>query len=232
MSNFLFDAIRNRYSNRSTPSGWTSFNAPCCTHTGNHRQDRGKRSGVKLDQDAVIFNCFNCGYRTIYREGGFITRKMHDLLGWMGFSQQDVGRFDHKALALRMQAQGRVRITLPDGLRSLADWADADCLDDRFLAIADFLTTFDKPHDLRLYYWTPDPNGMALDGYIISINGDESYPTGWSGFPFIDPSQPHRTHEGIEPEPDDTIPPHILAEMDRLWSEMADGEDVETEEKP
>ncbi len=43
---------------KTSPSGWMSFNAPCCHHRG-HRTDNRKRAGVVLTE-GIIYNCFNC----------------------------------------------------------------------------------------------------------------------------------------------------------------------------
>jgi hypothetical protein len=42
---------------KRTPSGWESFNAPCCHNRGDRRDDR-KRGGIMVSGDAFTFHCF------------------------------------------------------------------------------------------------------------------------------------------------------------------------------
>ena len=38
---------------KTTPSGWTSFDAPCCIHNG-ESADKRKRGGVMLNGDGTV----------------------------------------------------------------------------------------------------------------------------------------------------------------------------------
>jgi hypothetical protein len=51
---------------KKTPSGWISFNAPCCVHNG-ETQDKKKRGGIMTSADGTLsYHCFNCGYKASY----------------------------------------------------------------------------------------------------------------------------------------------------------------------
>jgi len=51
------------YKKKTTPSGWTSFNAPCCHHNGESPDTRG-RGGLTANPDgSVSFHCFNCNFK-------------------------------------------------------------------------------------------------------------------------------------------------------------------------
>ena len=54
------------YKKKETPSGWTSFNAPCCHHRS-ESPDKRQRGGVKY-HDGFVFNCFNCGYSNHFNQ--------------------------------------------------------------------------------------------------------------------------------------------------------------------
>lgn len=235
MSNIVYEALEMAPRSKKRSGQNLQFNCPACIHqNGGHRADSRWRGGATImEGNRFVYHCHNCQFKTGWTPGGLFSPKVENLLSWCGISDDVIRDIRFYAYELRYRAlNGGPRVDLPSGLQSCEEWADKDCTDERFLQIATFLQSFDPPHDLKDYYWTPDPNAMALDTYVVSITGTYAYPTRWAAFPLLDPSQPHRTHEGIEPEPDDAIPPHILAEMDRLWSEMGDGEDVETEEKP
>ena len=73
---------------RSNPSGWTSFNAPCCHHRG-HSQDKRKRAGVSFDV-GVVYNCFNCKYTTGWTPAPHLGKKYKDLASLLGASQSEL----------------------------------------------------------------------------------------------------------------------------------------------
>jgi hypothetical protein len=198
MGNFIYDAVQARYGFRTTPSGWANLNAPCCQHRGQaptRRKD--KRAGFKLDGDTFVYNCFNCAFAIKHTAGNLLTAKLRDLLGWMGFTTTDIGKLDHKALAAKMRAEGRVSVILPDGLKSIMDWLEEHCTDLRVLQIANFLLEAEADH--TAYYWTPDDNGIHLSQYIVTLYGDLNHATGWDAWPYLDQELPYRTHNGIEP---------------------------------
>ena len=54
---------------KTTPSGWTSFNAPCCIHNGDSA-DKRQRGGLISNADGGIsYHCFNCGYKCSWTPG-------------------------------------------------------------------------------------------------------------------------------------------------------------------
>ena len=81
-----------------TPSGWTSFNAPCCHNQGETADTRG-RGGVRIQPDGSIqFHCFNCGYKANYTPGRNLNFKMKKLMGYMGFSTEEIRKMGLEAL--------------------------------------------------------------------------------------------------------------------------------------
>ena len=69
---------------KTTPSGWTSFNAPCCHHNGT-TQDNRQRGGLISNPDGgVSFHCFNCGFKASWQPGRNLSHKLRKLLQWMG----------------------------------------------------------------------------------------------------------------------------------------------------
>ena len=41
------------YKTKATPSGWMSFNAPCCHHNG-HKQDKRSRGGLIFNDNEGV----------------------------------------------------------------------------------------------------------------------------------------------------------------------------------
>jgi len=74
---------------KTSPAGWITRNAVCCSHRG-ESQDRRMRGGMKLSGDGVVISCFNCGFKASYQEGRAIYPKFENLLKWMGFSNDEI----------------------------------------------------------------------------------------------------------------------------------------------
>ena len=68
---------------RKSPSGWFSFNCPCCIHVG-ETPDKKKRGGIILDGEDWAFHCFNCNYKARFIFGQQLSLKTRNLLKWMG----------------------------------------------------------------------------------------------------------------------------------------------------
>lgn len=59
---------------KTTPSGWISFNAPCCG-------DKRGRGGLIFNQgEAVSYHCFNCQFKCSWQPGRPLSQKMRKLL--------------------------------------------------------------------------------------------------------------------------------------------------------
>jgi len=82
---------------KQTSSGWTSFNAICCTHFG-HRQDKRMRGGIKFDGSNWSMHCFNCGFKCNFVLGRPISSKTRNLLVWSGIDEQQVKRWSLESL--------------------------------------------------------------------------------------------------------------------------------------
>jgi len=157
---------------KSSPSGWTSFNAPCCHHRG-HNQDRRQRAGIRFDQ-GFVYNCFNCKYTASWQPGRPISNKLRQLLKWMGAADDDINQLILEALKTQSDEIAPRILTsseftarsLPEGSLSLAEWSNLiegeleQQIGDDFLAIVTYLIDrgYQNPFD-HDFYWTP------VDGY-------------------------------------------------------------------
>lgn len=74
----MFDVVSYLPGKRKqTPSGWISFNAPCC-------DDKRQRGGLKANEQGWSYHCFNCGTTASFIMGrtlGFKARRFLSLLG-------------------------------------------------------------------------------------------------------------------------------------------------------
>lgn len=93
MSSLVYDTVIAHLPSKrkTTPSGWTSFNAPCCHHNGT-TQDSRQRGGLikNQTQDGVSYHCFNCGFKASWQTGRKLSGKMKLLLQWLGASDDTI----------------------------------------------------------------------------------------------------------------------------------------------
>ena len=82
---------------KQTSSGWVSFNAPCCVHTG-ESADRRSRGGIKQAEDDWSYHCFNCGFTASFVPGRPVSYKARKLLGWLGVDSTDIERLNLESL--------------------------------------------------------------------------------------------------------------------------------------
>jgi hypothetical protein len=83
---------------KKTPSGWISFNAPCCVHNG-ETQDKKKRGGIMTSADGTLsYHCFNCGYKASYILGRRLTQKMRTLMSYIGIPDDTVRKLAIEAM--------------------------------------------------------------------------------------------------------------------------------------
>jgi hypothetical protein len=103
MLNIISDFIKGILpaKRKTTPTGWTSFNAPCCVHNGESADTRG-RGGLTANQDgSVSYHCFNCNFKASYQPGRHLTFKFRKLLAWLGAADSDIKRLVIEAIRIR-----------------------------------------------------------------------------------------------------------------------------------
>ena len=86
---------------KTTPSGWTSFNAPCCHHNGETADTRGRGGMVMNPDGSTSFHCFNCNFKASYIPGRHLTYKFRKLLSWLGADEGTVKRLVIDAIRIR-----------------------------------------------------------------------------------------------------------------------------------
>lgn len=149
---------------KKTPSGWTSFNAPCCHHRG-HKPDDRQRGGVNFS-NGFVYNCFNCGYTASWQPGRQITQKVKNLMRWLGAPDDDINKMVFEAL--KTESSDTVtpntelvvftKKDLPEGSLPLAEWISAELdsdIEEKLAKIVGYVVDrgFD-PINGR-FYWSP-----------------------------------------------------------------------------
>ena len=83
---------------KKTPSGWISFNAPCCVHNG-ETADKKKRGGVMTSPDGTVsYHCFNCGFKANYVIGRKLNQKMRAFMGYIGIPDDTIRKMAIEAM--------------------------------------------------------------------------------------------------------------------------------------
>ena len=83
---------------KKTPSGWISFNAPCCVYNG-ETADKKKRGGLMTSADGTVsYHCFNCGFKTSYVIGRKLTYKMRQFMSYIGIPEDTIRKLAIEAM--------------------------------------------------------------------------------------------------------------------------------------
>jgi len=154
---------------KTTPSGWTSFNAPCCHHNG-HTADTRSRGGVIQNDDGISYHCFNCGFKASWQPGRPFSNKMRKLLQWLNTPDDIINKVALDVMRENEGVEVKERIAqlptfstvpLPESARKLQDWADYCALepggiDKNLMKIFEYMAARYLNLDDTDYYWTPE----------------------------------------------------------------------------
>jgi len=173
---------------KQTPSGWISFDAPCCVHNG-EGADKRKRGGMMFNGDGTIsYHCFNCGYTASYTPGRTLSYKLRKLMAWLGVPDSEVTRLGLEALKIKdeavidgahteMEMPSFETRELPVGVRPFNEWHDWKALeptglDPDLLGAIEYVLSRGLMIDDYDFMWTPE--GSYKTRLIIPFyhNGD------------------------------------------------------------
>jgi len=145
---------------KTTPSGWTSFNAPCCQHNGNTADTRG-RGGLISEGDTVSYHCFNCGYKASWQPGRPVSNKLRKLLQWLNCSDDTITRLTFDVMRLNEGVEVAERkieiptfetVPLPPDAVKIADITEFNKFS---IAIVEYMAARGLNLDDTDYYWSP-----------------------------------------------------------------------------
>ena len=166
----VLDKFRNLLPPRAktSPSGWTSFNAPCCHHRG-HNQDKRKRAGIRFDT-GVIYNCFNCKFTASWQPGRPLSEKFKSLCKWLGGSEDEINAMIFEALKTESPEykprESSVRISftdkkLPEHSLPISEWLDVDFndnkpLEQKLAQVVEYIYTRGYDPLSKNFFWSPN----------------------------------------------------------------------------
>lgn len=145
---------------KTTPSGWTSFNAPCCVHNGNTADTRG-RGGLISEGDTISFHCFNCGYKASWQPGRPVSQKLRKLLNWLNAPDDVVNKLVLDVMRINEGVEVQQRkielptfetVSLPPDAVKIADLTEFNKFS---MAILEYMSLRNLNLDDTDYYWSP-----------------------------------------------------------------------------
>ena len=170
---------------KQTPSGWVKFNAICCHHNGTSADNRA-RGGMIQNGDGLSYHCFNCGFKASYQPGRHLTRKMRQLLSWLGAPDDVINKITLEAVKIQSDEKALEAVSipkfenkpLPEGSLKISEWLESrqslpEQLEQDYARVVEYVISrqLDPMMD---FYWCP-MNGFAdrviipfrLDGRIV-----------------------------------------------------------------
>ena len=177
---------------KTTPSGWTSFNAPCCQHNGNSADTRG-RGGLISEGDTVSYHCFNCGYKASWQPGRPVSYKLRKLLQWLNCSDDDITRLTFDVMRLNEGVEVAERkieiptfetVPLPTDAVKIADIVEFNKFS---IAVVEYMAARNLNLDDTDYYWSPS---LAYRDRLIIPFYYEKRIVGWTARTITADKQP------------------------------------------
>jgi len=135
--NIVYDAllIHLPQKRKQTPSGWLSFNAPCCQHMGTTADTRQRGGLIGSADEGISYHCFNCGFTASWRVGRNLSYKMKKFMRWLNMPDEQITKLALAVLQIKTDTVGYQAITqlpkfknkeLPDGAKPLHEWTEQD----------------------------------------------------------------------------------------------------------
>ena len=168
---------------KTTPSGWTSFNAPCCIHNGETR-DQKQRGGVIQEGGGISYHCFNCGFKASWQPGRPFSHKLRKLLQWLGTPDDVVNKVAFDVMRENEGVEVKQRLAelptfdtvpLPDDAIKITDITNFDKYS---MAVLEYMASRNLNTDDTNYYWSPS---LGYRDRLIIPFYYENRVVGWTG---------------------------------------------------
>ena len=175
---------------KQTPSGWLSFNAPCCHNNGNSADTRGRGGLISNPDGGVSYHCFNCGFKASWQPGRAFSHKLRKLLQWMGAPDDVINKVALEVMRENEGVETKTRIAelptfntvpLPDDAVRIADIPDYNENNvgfKHFLAVIQYMADRNLNLDDTDYYWSPS---LGYRDRLIIPFYFEGRIVGWTG---------------------------------------------------
>jgi hypothetical protein len=161
---------------KSTPSGWTSFDAVCCHNNGEARDTR-KRGGIMTSPDGGwSYHCFNCNFKAGWTPGKLLSKNTKTLFKWLGMNDTDLGKLNLIALKIKDDQPVSkkplnfelLEKSLPEGTLSVMEWISASDVQDIAEDLGKIVEyILGRGMELDWYNWMWSPTPGYVDRVII-----------------------------------------------------------------
>tara|TARA_B110000977_G_scaffold3977_1_gene5513 strand:+ start:19 stop:999 length:981 start_codon:yes stop_codon:yes gene_type:complete len=177
---------------KTTPSGWTSFNAPCCHHNGNTADTRG-RGGLISEGDTVSFHCFNCGFKASWQPGRGVSKGLRRLLVWLGAPDDAINKLTLDVMRINEGVEVKQRkidiptfetVPLPPDAVKVSDITEFNKFS---MAILEYMAVRNLNLDDTDYYWSPS---LGYRDRLIIPFYFEGRVVGWTARTILADKQP------------------------------------------
>jgi hypothetical protein len=139
---------------KQTPSGWISFNAPCC-------DDKRQRGGFIINGgDAVSYHCFNCQFKASWQPGRTISQKMNKLMRLLNMGDDTISQLRLEALRLNDNSNTVIHSVVPK-FESRELPPDSELISslnhipDKLVPVLEYLSNRSLYLEDYPFYWTP-----------------------------------------------------------------------------
>jgi hypothetical protein len=168
-----------------TPSGWESFNAPCCHHNG-EKVDTRKRGGIMFSGDGFTYHCFNCSFKAGWQPGKLLSKNTRSLFSWLSISDSEIQQLAFDAIKQKDDQPKAVKLPnfeletteLPEDCLPIQQWINKGCEDSDFLEVVGYILDRGMSLDWCNWHW------CSASGYrdrVIIPYYHEGRITGWTG---------------------------------------------------
>jgi len=139
---------------KQTPSGWISFNAPCC-------DDKRQRGGFIVNGgDAISYHCFNCQFKASWQPGRTISQKMNKLMRLLNMGDDTISQLRLEALRLNDNSTTVIQSVIPKfEPRALPldsePVSSLDHIPKKLIPVLEYLSSRSLYLEDYPFYWTP-----------------------------------------------------------------------------
>ena len=192
---------------KQTPSGWLSFNAPCCHHNGNSADTRGRGGLIANPDGGISYHCFNCGFKASWQPGRNVSKGLRRLLQWLSVPDDVINKIALEVMRENEGVEAKTRIAqlptfntvpLPDDavrIRDIPDYNESNVGFKHFLAVIQYMADRNLNLDDTDYYWSPS---LGYRDRLIIPFYFEGRVVGWTGRSVVPDKKPKYLSE-IQP---------------------------------
>ena len=146
---------------KQTPSGWISFNAPCCHHNGTSADTRGRGGLISNGDGGLSYHCFNCGFKASWQPGRNLSHKLKKLLQWLGAPDDTINKLALDIIRLNenvvnykpmLELPTFKTVPLPSSAKKIQDWEQ----DENLNKVLTYMKSRNFQQDDTDFYWSPE----------------------------------------------------------------------------